>query len=75
MKLSRGNNLARKNMQTPQYGFESFSNLEAKIFVLLPGEIKNNSSLSVFNKKIRKWIPEKSPSEPYQTYIKNVGYI
>ena len=75
MKLSRGNNLARKNMQTTQYGIESFSNLEAKILVLLSGEIKNNSSLSFFNNKVRKWIPEKSPSEPYQTYIKNVGYI
>ena len=71
--LRSGNHLARKNIRTTQYG--SVSNLGAKLSILLPGEIKNSSSLTVFKNKIRNWIPEKCPCKLCQTYIKNVGYI
>ena len=46
-------------MQTTQYGIEGVSNLGTKLWNLLPGEIKNSSSLTVFKNKIRKWIPGK----------------
>ena len=72
--LRSGNHLARKNIRTTQYGIESVSNLEAKLWNLLPGKMKN-SSLTVFKNKIRKWTPEKCPCKLCQTYIKNVGYI
>ena len=55
--LKSGNHLARKNIQTTQYGIESVSNLGAKLWDLLPGEIKSSSSLSVFKNNIRQWIP------------------
>ena len=35
-----GNHLARNNIRTTQYGIENTSNLGAKIWDLLPGEIK-----------------------------------
>ena len=38
--LRRGNLLAQKNIQTTQYGIESVLNLGAKLWYLLPGEIK-----------------------------------
>ena len=41
-------------MRTAQYGIKSYSNLEAKLWDLLPGEIKNSSALSVFKNKSRK---------------------
>ena len=60
--LRSGNHLARKNIRTTQYGIESVSNLGAKLWWnLLPREIKNSSSLTVFKNKIRKWTPEKCP--------------
>ena len=62
--LRSGNYLARNNIRTTQYGIESVSNLEAKLWNLLPREIKNSSSLSVFNNKVRKWTPEKCPCKP-----------
>ena len=68
--LRSGNHLAQKNIGTTQYGIESVSNSGAKLWNLLPREIKNSSSFTVFYNKIRKWAPEKC-----QTYIKNVGYI
>ena len=76
--LRSGNHLARKNIQTTQYGIESqsVSNLGAKLWNLLPArELKDSSSLTVFKNKIRNWIPEKCPCKLCQIYIKNVGYI
>ena len=70
-----GNHLARKNIRTTQYGIESVSNLGAKLWNLLPREIKNSFSLTVFKNKIRKWTPEKCPCKLCQTYRKNVGHI
>ena len=73
--LRSGNHLAQKNIRTTQYGIEIVSNLEAKLWNLLPKEIKYSSSFTVFKNKIRKWTPEKCPWKLCQTYIKNVGYI
>ena len=73
--LRSGNPLARNNMRTTQYGIDSVSNLGAKLWNLLPGRIKNSSSLTVFKNKIRKWTPEKCPCKLCQTYIKSIGYI
>ena len=67
--LRSGNNLARKNIRTTQYGIESF----LKLWSLLPREIKSSSSHTIFKNKIRKWTPEKCPCKLCQTYIKNVG--
>ena len=59
--LRSGNHLARKDIRNTQYEFERLSNLRAKLWNLLPGEIKDSSSLTVFKNKIRKCIPEKCP--------------
>ena len=73
--LRSGNHLTRRNIRTTHYGIETISNLGAKIWDLLPEEIKNASSLSVFKTKIKKWIPKKCPCKLCQTYIKNIGFI
>ena len=73
--LRSGSHLARKNIRTTQYRIESVSNLGAKLWNLLPREIKNSSSLTFFKNKMRKWAPEKCPCKLYQTYINNIRYI
>ena len=62
-------------MRTTQQGSRSVSKLGAKIWKLLPREIKNSFSLTVFKNKIRMWTPEKCPCKLCQTCIKNAGYI
>ena len=57
--LRSGNHLARKTVQTTQYGIESVSTLGAKLWNLLPGQVKNSSSLTVFKNKIGEWAPKK----------------
>ena len=73
--LRSGNHLTHRNIRTTHYGVETISNLGAKIWDLLPEEIKNASSLSIFKTKIKKWIPKKCPCKLCQTYIKNIGFI
>ena len=73
--LRSGNHLVRKNTRTTQYRIESDSNLGAKLWNLLPREIKNGSSITVFKNKIRKWTHEKYRCKFCQTYIKSIGYI
>ena len=73
--LRSGNHLTRRNIRTTHYGIEKISNLGAKIWDLLPEEIKNASSLFVFKTKITKWIPKKCPYKFCQTYIKHIGFI
>ena len=53
-------------MRTTQYGIESISNLLAEIWDLLPGEIKNSSSLSFFNKKKKK---NESLKKIYESFV------
>ena len=73
--LRSGNHLTRRNIRTTHYGIETISNLGAKIWDLLPEEIKNTFSLSAFKTKIKKWIPKKRPCKVCQTYIKNISFI
>ena len=73
--LRSGNHLTRRNIRTAHYGIETISNLGAKIWDLLPQEIKHASSVSIFKTKIKKWIPQKCPCKLCQTYIKNIGFI
>ena len=73
--LRSGNHLTQRNILTTHYGIEAIYNLGAKIWDLLPEEIKNASSLSVFKTKIQKWIPKKCPCKLCQTYVKNIGFI
>ena len=73
--LRSGNHIVRKNIRTIQYRIESDSNLGAKLWNLLPREIKNSSSITVFKNKIRKWTHEKCPCKFCHTYIKSIGYI
>ena len=54
--LRSGNHLVQRNIRPTHYGIKTISNLGAKIWDLLPEEIKNGSSLSVFKTKIKKWI-------------------
>ena len=65
--LISGDHLTRRNIRTTHYGIETISDLGAKIWNLLPEEIKNTSSLSIFKTKIKKWIPKKCPCKLCQT--------
>ena len=65
--LRSGTHLASRNM--------TVSNLGAKIWPLLPEELKNGSSLPVFKNKLKEWKPISCPCRLCKTYIQHVGFI
>ena len=48
----------RTNIQTVHFGSESIKTLVAKIWDLIPAEIKASKSFTIFNKKIKNWTPK-----------------
>ena len=73
--LRSGTHLASRNMRTTLFGKETVSNLGAKIWQLLPEELKNASSLQVFKNKLKEWKPTSCPCRLCKTYIQHVGFI
>ena len=73
--LGSGNHLQRTNIQTVHFGSESIKTLGAKIWDLIPAEIKASKSLMIFKKKIKNWTPKSRPCRLCRIYISQVGFI
>ena len=58
-----------------QFGSESTVYLGAKIWELIPENIKSSKSVDVFKSKIKKWVPEICPCRPCKTYVSHVGFV
>ena len=59
--LSCGKILSRSNIRSTHFGNESIRNIAAKIWNKIPNEIKEASSLTVFESKIKRWVPQVCP--------------
>ena len=57
------------------YVSETVSNLRAKLWDILPENIKKAKSLQEFKSKIKYWTPSDCPCKLRTTYIANVGYV
>ena len=73
--LRHGLHLQRKNLRTTNFGLESITNIGAKIWDMVPKEIKGSESLASFKSKIKKWVPENCPCRICKTYIGQIGYL
>ena len=73
--LRAGNKLESNNIKTVNYGTESISYLAPKIWEQVPNEIKESSSLYIFKRKIKMWIPDKCPCRICKIYVQNLGYL
>ena len=51
--LRSDNHLQRTNIQTLHFGSESMKTLGAKVWDLIPAEIKTSKSLTIFKKNIK----------------------
>ena len=67
--LKSGAHLASRNMRTILFGKETVSNLGAKIWSLLPEELKNSSSFQVSENKLKEWKPTSFPCSLCKIYI------
>ena len=55
-KLGCGNCLVKSNIQSRHFGIKSIANIVAKILNKMPKELKEASSVTIFQSKIKKWV-------------------
>ena len=67
--------LQRRRVNSVRHGTESVSFLGPKIWDLVPSDIKLSQSLSIFKRKIKKWVPLQCPCRLCKIYLQHVGFI
>ena len=73
--LRSGVHLPSRNSRTVFFGTESIINLGAKLWNMVPENVKSSELLSVFKSKIKYWKPNHSPCRICKTCIDQVGFI
>ena len=73
--LRSGMTFVTRNCRTTNFGIETVSSLDPKIWALLPKEIKNAENLNIFKNKVKSWKPIECPCRLCKVYIQNLGYI
>ena len=73
--LRSGNHLQRTNIQTVHFGSESIKILGAKIWDLIPVEMKASKSLMIFKKYIKNWTPKSCSCRLCSIYNDQIGFI
>ena len=73
--LRSGIQLEKPSINTVQFGSESTVYLGAKIWELIPENIKSSKSVDIFKSKIKKWVPERCPCRLCKTYVNQVGFV
>ena len=63
----------KRNMRFP--GTKSISYLGAKVWKIVPDNLKNITSRSSFREQIKKWNPENCSCRLCKTYIQNVAFL
>ena len=73
--LKSGVHLPNRNSPTVFFGTESIINLGAKLWSMIPENIKSSESLNVSKSKIKHWTPIHYPCRICIAYISQVGFI
>ena len=73
--LQNNTSLRIGNLKTVYYGTESLTNLDAKIWNLLPNEYKELKSLSTFKSRISNWVTDECPCRMCKNYVGKIGFI
>ena len=73
--LRSGQVLERRHNRTTNFGVESISTLGAKIWALVPENLRQSTSLNIFKRGIKKWNPSNCPCRLCKIYVQNVAFI
>ena len=66
---------ATRPIRTVHFGDNSLTYLGAKLWELIPSNMKDTESVEVFKNRIKGWIPDNCPCRLCKTYIHQVGFI
>ena len=69
------NDFIRPQVNSVHYGDDSLKYFGARIWEIIPDEIKMCTQLSEFKAKIKKWVPSECPCRLCREYIGGLGYI
>ena len=67
--------LEKPSINPVQFGSESTVYLGAKIWELIPENIKSFEPVDIFKSKIKKWVPEICPCRLCRTYVNQAGFV
>ena len=73
--LRNKSDFKKENIRTVTYGSETFSFRGPEIWDMIPLEMKQSVSLSIFKKKIRLWKPTGCKCRMCLNYVSNVGFV
>ena len=73
--LRSGVQLSRPLLHSTHFGTESITNFGAKIWNIIPKDLKSLDSLDTFKNRIKRWIPKDCPCRLCKRYIPQVGFI
>ena len=67
--------LERPSINTVQFGSESTVYFGAKMWQLIPENVKSSESVDIFKSKIEKWVPEICPCRLCKTCVNQVAFV
>jgi hypothetical protein len=70
---SKSNFYNPSNPRTVKHGLETLRNLGPKLWEMIPLDIRNSISLSVFKLKIKKWVPHSCPCRLCKDFVPGLG--
>ena len=73
--LRQDSQFSRPRINTLYHGTEIISNLEPKIWDLVPSNLKEISDLDRFKKSIKQWKPDDYPCRLCKAFVQNVGFL
>ena len=66
---------ARPNARSEHFGINSLRYMSAKVWDMVPNDMKNINDLEIFKNNIRKWKPIDCHCKLCRDYIFSLGYI
>ena len=67
--------IERRHHRANNFGVESKSTLGAKIWALVPANLRQSTSLNSFKPGIKKWNPSNCPCRLCKIYVQDVRFI
>ena len=73
-KLRSQTDFFRNTVNTTKFGLNSLRYFALKVWIMIPIEIKNSSTVGMFKSKISKWEPNDCDCKFCKVYLHRIGY-
>ena len=63
------------NPRSVRFGTETLRDLGPKIWNIIPIDIKNSTSFTIFKQRIKNWVPTNCPCRLCRNYVEGIGFL